>query len=336
MRGLAAALAVLALLTGCAQQHSVAATTPVASRVPWLPLPPDLTPLPESSPQPGPVPIGTPMCTAPDLEVAVIGSNGAGGHVLTTFAFASGGQVACELDGTPSVALFDASGRQLPFSDRAPFFPNQVSGPALVEPGPTPVRGEGLKYGQAGLTIDWDSQPEPCPQSAPAVVAQARVSTANGVTLVIDLSGEPAGYACEGVGVGNFADLPVPGQSSPVAPAPLPTIVAPAHAKAGSLLRYTVSLLNETKLSLDLRKQCFNYEEELFADIVLGTPPLGGKHLYRLNCAAAGALAPATPKAFAMVLDVPADAAVGTYSLVFNIGSGNAMTRFAQTAVTIN
>ena len=336
MPKLAAALAVVALLSGCAGVHSMAATTPVSDIVPWLPLPPDLTPLPEPSPQPVPVPTGTPMCSAADLEAAVIGSNGAGGRVLTVFAFASRGQVACELDGTPDVTLIDASGRQLPFSDQAPFFPNQVSGPALVEPGPVPVLGAGLKSGEAGLTIDWDSQPEACPQTVAVSIARARITTSNGDTLTIDVPQEPAGYACQGVGVGNFADLPIPDNSSPVAPAPQPTIIAPATVKAGSQLRYVVNLTNETKLPIDLRTQCFNYDEEFFVDNAQGTPPLGGKHLYRLNCSAAGVLAPGHPKKFAMVIDVPAAAAPGSYMLAFDIGGGNVTTNVAHTAVTVD
>jgi hypothetical protein len=147
---------------------------------------------------------------------------------------------------------------------------------------------------------------------------------------------EPAAYACQGVGVGNFADLPLPDNSSPAPPPPQPTIVAPSNGKAGSQLRYGVSLANETKLPIDLRTQCFNYDEELFVDIVQGTPPLGGKHLYRLNCAAAGVLAPGHPKKFAMVLDVPADTAPGSYTLVFNIGGGNVTTNVAHAAVTVD
>src|SRR5258708_22446678 len=113
MRKVAIALAMVALLSGCAGPHlsagthPSAATSPISGAVPWLPLPADLTPPRESSPQPVPVPTGTPICSAADLEGAVIGSNGAGGHVLTTFAFASRGQVACELAGTPSVTLLD-------------------------------------------------------------------------------------------------------------------------------------------------------------------------------------------------------------------------------------
>ncbi|HKB33703.1 MAG TPA: DUF4232 domain-containing protein [Candidatus Dormibacteraeota bacterium] len=336
MRNVAIAVAMVALLIGCAGTHWSAATSPVPKTVPWLPLPPDLTPLPEPSPQPVPVPTGTPMCSAADLEGAVIGSNGAGGHVLTTFAFASRGQVACELDGTPSVTLLDASGRPLPFSIRAPFFPNEVSGPALVVPGPNPVPYEGLTYGQARLTIDWNSQPEVCPQSAPVMVAHARISTANRVTLSIDIPGEPAAYACAGVGVGSFADPPIQTDSRPAAPPPQPTISAPAQVKAGSQLLYVVRLANETKLPIDFGKQCFNYEEELFADMAHGSPPLGGKHFYRLNCAAAGLVGPLASKTFAMVFAVPSGAAPGTYTLVFNIGSGSAMPQSAHSMILVN
>jgi hypothetical protein len=234
------------------------------------------------------------------------------------------------------VTLLDASGHPLPFSNRAPFFPDEVSGPALVEPGPNPVPYQGLVNGQARLTIDWISQPEACPQSAPVTVPQASISSVYGVTVSINIPDEPAGYACAGVGVGSFADPPIPVDSPPAATPPHPTISAPAHVKAGSQLLYVVSLENETKLPIDFRTQCFNYEEELFADIKHGSPPLGGKHLYRLNCAAAGTLAPGHPQKFAMVIDVPADVAPGPYTLAFNICGGDVTTNVAHAAVTID
>lgn len=274
------------------------------------------------------------MCSTSDLEVAVIGKNGAGGHILTSFGFASRGQAPCELDGTPSVTLMDASGRELPFADRAPFFPNQLSGPALVDPGPVPVLGE-AKTGQAFLTLDWVTQPETCPGTPPASIAGARITTPDGGTLNVALPQEPEGYACQGVGVGNFEDLPVPDNSSPPEAPPTPVIIAPATVGAGAQLRYVVSLANEETLPLDLRTQCFNYDEELFVNPEQGAPPLGGKHLYRLNCQAAGILAPGHPMKFAMVVDVPANAAPGSYTLVFNLGDGNAMTRSTRAEVKV-
>lgn len=330
---LAAVLAAIVLLSGCAALQR-AGGAPVSDVIPWLPLPPDLTPTPEPSPQAVPVPPGTPMCSTADLEVAVIGKNGAGGHILTSVGFASRGQAPCELDGTPSVTLFDASGGRLPFADRAPFFPNQLSGPALVDPGPVPVLGD-VKIGEAFLTLDWVTQPEACPGIPPASIGGARIITPDGDSLTVALPQEPDGYACQGVGVGNFEDLPLPDNSSPPEPAPQPAIIAPATIKAGAQLRYVVSLANEGTLPIDLHTQCFNYDEELFVNPEQGTPPLGGKHLYRLNCATAGILAPGHPMKFAMVIDVPANAAPGSYTLVFNLGDGNAMTRSTRAEVTV-
>jgi Protein of unknown function (DUF4232) len=333
---LSLALGAAALLVACGAVHPLtASTSPVPSNrsvVPWLPLAADLTPIPVPSPKAVPVPAGTPACTLAELESAFVGSNGAGGHVLTSFEFATRGSTACQLDGTPNITLLDASGHDLGFKNRAPFFPNEVSGPALVEPGAAPAPYQGLKYGQTGLTIDWISQPEFCPGDGGAKVANVKIAIESVGTLTIAIPDEPAGYRCQGVGVGALADPPIEDNSPPEPPIPTVTMTSPANVKAGAALRFVVTLSNPTKLPIDLRAHCPNYEEELFADMQNGSPPLGGKHFYRLNCEAAGILMPGKPMAFAMVLQVPAAAARGTYTLVFNIGSSNAMTKFATQA----
>jgi Protein of unknown function (DUF4232) len=333
---LSLALGAAALLVACGAVHPLtASTSPVPSNgsvVPWLPLAADLTPLSVPSPQAVPVPAGTPACTLAELESAFVGSNGAGGHVLTSFEFATRGSTACQLDGTPNITLLDASGHELGFKNRAPFFPDEVSGPALVEPGAAPAPYEGFKYGQVGLTIDWISQPEFCPGDGGVKVAKVRIGIAGVGTLTIGIPDEPAGYRCQGVGVGALADPPIQDNAPPEPPAPDASIAAPSKVKAGDQLRFVVTLSNSTKLPIDLRTHCPNYEEELFFNIQAGSPPLGGKHFYRLNCEAAGILMPGKPMAFAMILQVPADATRGIYTLVFNIGSSNAMTKFATQA----
>ena len=75
---------------------------------------------------------------------------------------------------------------------------------------------------------------------------------------------------------------------------------------------------------------------QLFADIVNGSPPLGGKHIYALNCGPVGTLAAGASVTFQMVfLQVPPDAAPGIYTLVFMLGYWNAMTSYTQASVTI-
>ena len=302
--------------------------------MPWLPLPPDLTPVAVPSPQAVPVPPGTPRCAQPDLQGAFTGSNGATGHVEVGFAFASRGVRACYVEGTPAVVLLDAAGLDLGFKNRAPYFPDEVSGRALVEPGPPPSPYTALKYGQAGLTIDWVSQPEACPLGeAASHVGSVRIQIADVGPFTFRLPAEPVGYACQGVGVGDLADPPI--EASPPAQAPLPdvTIEAPATVKAGTTLNYVVMLSDSTRQPTNLPADCPNYEEELFPVIASGSPPLGGKHIYQLNCKAAGGLAPGKPMAFAMVIPVPADAARGDYTLVFDLGRSNELTKLAAKAV---
>jgi len=323
-------LAALVLIAACGAVHP---PTTSQGTVPWLPLPADLSPRPVAPPQAVPVPPGTPACTLADLDGAFTGRNGAGGHVLASFAFSGRRSEACQVEGTPAVTLLDAAGRDLRFKDRAPFSPDELAGPALVEPGPAPVEGEGLKYGQAGFTIDWVSQPEACPGEDGSQVSLVKVGIANVGTLTLRLPAMPVAYACQGVGVGALAGPPAQVEAPGEPPIPNPAIVAPSKVKTGEQLKYFVILTNPTKLPIDLRLNCPNYEEELFADIVHGTPPLGGKHFYRLNCKAAGVLDPGKSMSFAMVLQVPADAAPGSYTLIFNIGNANAMTKFATTAV---
>jgi hypothetical protein len=325
------ALTAAAVIVGCGSIHPL---TSSSGPVPWLPLPPDMTPVAVPAPQPVPVPPGTPICARSELDGAYTGSQGATGHVEVSFAFAGRGKQDCYVEGAPAIALLDAAGHDLGFANHAPYFPDEVSGPALVEPGQTPSPYQGLKYGQASFTIDWVSQPEACPPSEPAShVSAVTVVIANVGTFTFQLPATPAGYACQGVGVGALADLPLQAEAPPEPPVPNPAIIAPTQVKAGSQLKYVVTLTNPTKLPIDLRQHCPNYEEELFADIVHGSPPLGGKHFYALNCKAAGVLQPSTPMSFDMVLAVPADATPGSYTLVFDIGNSNAMTKFATTAV---
>ncbi|HVH63051.1 MAG TPA: DUF4232 domain-containing protein [Candidatus Dormibacteraeota bacterium] len=309
-------------MTACAAAHPAADNV-----IPWKALPADLNAPPPPAPHAFPIPAGTAPCGASDLLGVVTGSQGATGHIVTTFAFSASGSKACVLDGMPSVALLDPSGADLGFRARAAFAPASVPGPALVEPGPKPEPHTGLKFGQAGFNIDWISQPEACPGQNGSVPAAARIQVPTGGVLTIPIPTEPAGYPCQGVGVSTF-EGPASPAPAPVVP-PLPTIAslgAPATANAGPQFEFTVTLTNDNQSPLDLVANCPNYEEELFgAD---GTP-LGGKHFYKLNCGPAGTLAVGQSARFQMRLDVPKTATPGTYRLVFMLGFWNAMTKFS-------
>jgi hypothetical protein len=109
----------------------------------------------------------------------------------------------------------------------------------------------------------------------------------------------------------------------------------PSTGRVGVGLPYLVTLTNDHAQALDLIALCPTYEEELFADLVKGSPPLGGKHIYSLNCGPAGVLNPGSSVTFQMVFLVPVDAAPGKYTLVFMLGYWNAMTSFSQAPVTL-
>lgn len=308
-------------LTACAAVHPSASAD---AAIPWVPLAADLAAPPAPSPKGEPVPPGTPACSAAELIGAVIGSQGATGHVVTSIAFGSSGSTPCFVDGTPSVVLQDAAGRDLGFRQHGPYMPPAVLGPALVEPGPRPEMHQGLKYGEAGFSIDWVSQPEACPGQAVAQIAIARISLPAGGGTTIALPTSPAGYPCQGVGVSSLEGPAIASAVSPTPALPSVTIDAPSSAKAGRPLLYTVTLTNGTGAPMNLAGACPNYEEELFG---ADSGPLGGKHFYRLNCAPAGTLGAGKSARFDMRFDIPGSAAAGDYQLVFMLGFWNAMSQ---------
>jgi uncharacterized protein DUF4232 len=303
------------LAAGCGAMHPAAAVSAGPQAIPWLALPAS-SPPPEPTPHAIPVPPGTPACIAGQLTGAVVGSGGATGHIITLIAFTGSGQTACFLDGTPSVTLLDAAGRTLAFQARPPYAPSTPIGPALVEPGPPPQPYAGPQPGQAYMTIDWDSQPEPCPGESEVVPAEARIAIPAGGTLSIPIPSEPGGYVCQGLGVGKFHGPQAPAPPAPTPP-PMPSVSlrAPATAQAGKPYRYLVTLRNDSTQSIDLRAVCPNYEEALFSD----SASAAGKGFYRLNCGPAGTITPAQSVTFEIVLDVFAGAQPGPYTLEFGL-----------------
>jgi hypothetical protein len=333
MTRLLTALAALMLLAACDIPHQPA---PAGKVIPWLPLAANLTPPVIPPPAPASVPPGTQPCQATDLVGAATGGQGGTGHFFTSFVFAGTGPGACYLDGTPPVGLRDSDRNTIVIRQQAPFMPPLQPGPALVYPGPVPTPDTALKLGQAELPIDWVTQPEACIGEQPVVPAEALISIPGGGVLAVAIPPEPAAYACQGFGVGAFEGPYVPVQTSPPPPLPAIELQVPLSARIGHSLEYQVTLTNSRDQPLDLVVLCPTYEEELFADIVKGSPPLGGKHLYSLNCAPVGSLKPGAGVTFQIVFKVPADAAPGKYTLLFALGYGNAMSSALQAPVTLS
>ena len=338
-RALLAIAGVLMLATACGPLHQLPAAqaTPPPGTIPWLPLPAVLTPIPVPSPQAAPVPAGTPACRAAGLAGAALGSQGATGHVITTIAFAGTGSEACYLEGTPTVTALNQAGQVIAIKQQAPFFPPQVTGPQLVEPGPAPVQVPGIavKYGWASFSLDWVSQPEACQGQSPVTIASVRVGIPAGGSLPIAMPTAPAAYACAGLGVGSFESPPVAGPPAAIPSVPVARISLLGSAIAGKPFAYLVTLTNDTKSPMDLVGSCPSYEEEMFADIAHGSAPLGGKHFYMLNCSPAGTLTPGGSQTFEIVFPVPANATPQTYTLLFSILVGNRMNQPAQATVVV-
>ncbi len=334
------ALSVLILLAGCENPtHPVppepGSSGPIPGVIPWTPLTPNLTP-PSPSQGPVPLPPGTPPCQATDLTGVVSSQKVAGEHLFVSFRFIGANRGPCFLDGTPAIGLTDSSGHAIAFRQLPPFGPGPQPGPALIEPGPAPTAGLGLKVGQADLTIDWVTQAETCPpDTQPVVPAKAQIAIPAGGILTIAISPAPDAYLCSGLGVGAFEGPYVPIQPSPPPPLPAISMSVPSTGRVGVALPYLVTLTNDHPQALELVALCPTYEEELFADPQMGSPPLGGKHLYALNCGPAGSIPAGAGVTFQMVFLVPNDAAPGKYTLFFGLGYWNAIASYSQATVTL-
>jgi len=334
-------LAVLVLLAGCQRLQAPASAevpsspqAPSGQAIPWAPLTPNLTP-PAPSLGPAPLPPGTPPCQANDLVASVIGSGGATGPIVTIFGF-SGAAGACYLDGTPSVGILDSKGSPIGFRQRASYRPPFHPGRTLIEPGPPPPPFTAPNVGQASLDIDWYSRPESCPGGPPTQPATAVIAIPAGGIVEIPIPLEPSAYACAGLGVGEFEGPLVPIPPGPPPPLPAISMQVPSTGHVGQALPYLVTLTADRNQPVDFTSLCPNYEEEMFADIKRGSPPLGGKHLYALNCGPAGSIKPGASITFQMVFLVPLGATPGTYTLTFGLGYWNAMSSFTQAVVRLS
>lgn len=337
-------VALVAMTAGCGTSHGLIGPwlTPAPSStaaIPWLALP-LASPKPEPSAPPVVIPPSTPPCRSADLAAAISGRNGAGGRLTSGVAFADQASTACVLDGVPDLQLLDTTGRPIPMQSSVDDLGPGPLVPALLQAGlPIPVEGQ-MKYGQGFVEFSWPSRSDlpNCPNvtvqvgSVRVVLPAARGS----FTLLMDPSVDA--YPCAGpLGVSPFYNLAPPPPPLPAPPELAVTLAVPSAVQAGSQLRYLVTLTNPSPTPLDLAANCVNYDEELFfGSTELGSPPLGGKHFFGLNCGPAGTLAPGGHAVFEMLLPVPAGAAPGTYELIWAFGLGNAtgLPATAQVRVT--
>jgi hypothetical protein len=113
---------------------------------------------------------------------------------------------------------------------------------------------------------------------------------------------------------------PAPPEPDPVDTLPIDVMISPfPPTPPGGTLEYAVTLTNVSAYDkpLNLAAFCPTYTESLF---VPGATAAVQTHL-ALNCGPAGLLAANVPVTFAMRLPIPAGAAPGTASLVWQLGA---------------
>jgi hypothetical protein len=110
MRG--AILAAVLVLTACGAAPALQPQS-IARPTATTPSPPLAMPTPSSSPTPTPSKTGLIACAASQLELSVVSTQGAAGHIFANLALANSSATPCTLDGFPNAQLFNASGNSV-------------------------------------------------------------------------------------------------------------------------------------------------------------------------------------------------------------------------------
>jgi hypothetical protein len=114
MRG--AVLALVLVVTACGSATALQAQ-PSSQPTATAPSTPAETPTPSpiATPTPTPTPsqTGLKACAASELNLSLIGTDGAAGHAFATLALIDAGSSACTLNGYPRAQLFNASGESV-------------------------------------------------------------------------------------------------------------------------------------------------------------------------------------------------------------------------------
>lgn len=309
-------------MTACAATpiHRIAA--PIVTPVPWAALPP-AAPTPQAQPTLLPVPVGTRICAAGDLQARFGYPNGAGGLNFRAVVLANQSTSPCQLSGTPQVQLADSMGRPQAVPT-APNLPPATSsrtdlpplgGPVLLQPNSPLPTGYAMTPGTASVTLTWRRDdlgtcPNPSPIAAvvlswPGSGGSLRVATESDTAISLS--------TCTGLGVAPFAGVQPPAPEPAPRAALLSATIELPRVRAG-VVEYTVRLYNGDTRPLDLAaEQCPNYSEILIG--AGGTP--AAKGVYQLNCTGV-IIPPGGASGFAMRLPPPTNTA-GSYTLQWTL-----------------
>lgn len=294
------------------------AVAAVATAIPWsgatAPPPRAATPTPTATPTAGP---GARTCTAADLDYRANSQGYTGGQIGGWLTVSNRSTSDCFVSGRPLVVFFDAAGTTYAPDSRGA---DPGAGPPVLVPAGTPPLGtEGSWPGRASLQVGWAANSDIC---RPDIVktAGARLMFPDGSSLDIP---EFRGSSCKGqISTSTFkpVDVPSPGVLRPSIDV---TIDAPATTHAGDHLSYTISLTNKSNFSGWFNGTCPTFRADFNAQAVRLTRArqLGTEMV--LNCAGLDRIAPGQTISFEMRLDVPPDAAPGTYLIDWQVAFGS-------------
>ena len=305
---LVAAGTVLLLQRGPAAMHPVRpiATPAAPGVVPWADLPPGGIPAPAATATLDP---SVPLCRAGQLKASFAGAEGGGGNTFSTIAIhLLAGAAPCRLDLSPtSLSGVPAGGvRESVALQRSPepahLIPMVLSTPAQA----------------GGVLLRWYARCDTSTQRRRPAWQHVQIGLGSGVLDVqpstdggaeLALGCLPADGAVQ---TGRFGGDPVP---TPEPPDPLRGLTLALHAppvvRAGSILRYTLTLTNPGRSEVALRP-CPDFVH-VFGRV---------KDRHRLNCAAAQPIPAGGSEVFAIELLVPGDSPSGQARLSWLSSTG--------------
>lgn len=295
-----------------------AGTTGGATVIPWSGA--TAPPARAATPTPSPTPAVNPAvraCGSTDLDYRAITQGVSGGQLAGWVTVSNRSATDCAVAGRPLVVFFDATGATYPPDQRGA---DPAAGAAVLLPaGTTPLSTDGSWPGRASLQLGWSAGVDGCRLDL-VKTAGARITFPDGSSLDVP---EFRGSSCKGlisVSVFKPVEVPSPGVLRPSVDV---TIDAPATSHAGETLSYTVSLTNKSNFSGWFNGTCPVFRADFNAEAVRLTRAKQFGAEMVLNCEGIDRIAPGQTISFEMRLDVPPDAAPGTYLIDWQAGFGS-------------
>jgi hypothetical protein len=284
-----------------ATQQPTPGQSPLSYDVPWtaLAMPKTWSPPAISSTLPT---LDAPACRADQLRAGQPAHNGATGHLFTIVPLRNVSLSTCKLIGSPQRVVARQAGRP------------DVVGTRGLQLGTGGVGGD-LAPGHGGyLTVETDRD---CParyatpnRFPTRIYHSLAVTLPSGSTLTLAARLDvECGLRNGGLGV----SVAQPRQPPDPRRVLLATLSAPESVRAGTMLRYVVTLTNPTATVVSLR-HCPGYlQEASFADGSREKEPLG------LNCATVHAVGPGESVRYEMRLAVPSTTTAGVVDVDWHL-----------------